>query len=89
VIREESQRLREPLNNIEEMLEEMKQKISGVKEMKQRVRNRKNNNISVTREVFATLRKVIDDREEQVISDIEEAAFKREKALQVISYIAM
>ena len=64
-------------------LEEMKQTISGVKEMKQQVRNRKDNNINVTREVFATLRKAIDEREEQTIDDIKEAAYEREKALEV------
>ena len=52
--------------------------------MQQRVRNRKDNNINVTREVFATLRKAIDEREEQTIADIEEEAYKREKALEVI-----
>ena len=66
-----------------ELLEEMKQAISGVKEMKQRVRKRKDNNINMTREVFATLRKAIDEREEQTIGDIKEAAYEREKALEV------
>ena len=42
--------------------------------MKQRVRNRKDNNINVTREVFATLCKAIDEREEQTIDDIKETA---------------
>ena len=70
-----------------ELLEEMKRAISGVKEMKQRVRNRKDNNINVTREVFATLRKAIDEREEQTITDIEEEAYKRGKALEVIIVI--
>ena len=66
-----------------ELLEEMKRAVSRVKEMKQRVRNRKDNNINVTREVFATLRKAIDEREEQTIDDIKEAAYKREKVLEV------
>ena len=35
------------------------------------------------REVFATLRKAIDEREEQTIGDIKEAAYEREKALEV------
>ena len=65
------------------LLEEMKRAISGVKEMKQRVRNRKDNNINMTREVFATLRKAIDEREEQTIDDIKETAYEREKALEV------
>ena len=51
--------------------------------MKQRVRNRKDDIINVTREMFATLRKAIDEREEETIEDIEEAAYKREKALEV------
>ena len=51
--------------------------------MKQRVRNRKDNNINVTREVFATLRKAIDEREEKTIDDIKKAAYEREKALEV------
>ena len=82
-IHEETRRLGEATNSMVELLEEMKRAISGVKEMKQRVRNRKDNNINVTREVFATLRKAIDEREEQTIDDIKEAAYEREKAVQV------
>ena len=82
-IHEETRRLGETTDSVVELLEEMKQAISGVKEMKQRVRNRKDNNINVTREVFATLRKAIDEREEQTIAVIEEGAYKREKALEV------
>ena len=66
-----------------ELLEEMKRAIFGVKEMKQRVKNRKDNNINVTRETFTTLRKVIDEREEQTIADIKEEAYRRERALEV------
>ena len=82
-IHEETRRLGEATDSMVEVLEEMKRAISGVKELKQRVRNRKDNNINVTREVFATLRKAIDEREEQTIADIEEGAYKREKALEV------
>ena len=82
-IHEETRRLGEAIDSMVELLKEMKQVISGVKEMRQRVRNRKDNNINVTREVFATLRKAIDEREEQTITDIEEGAYKREKALEV------
>ena len=83
-IHEETRRLGEATDSMVELLEETKRVISGVKEMKQRVRNRKDNNINVTREVFATLRKAIDEREEQTITDIQEEAYKREKALEVI-----
>ena len=55
--------------------------------MKQRVRNRKDNNITVTREIFTTLREAIDEREEQIITDINERAYRRERALEVISNI--
>ena len=82
-IHEETRRLGEATDSVVELLEEMKQAISGVKEMKQRMRNRKDNNINVTREVFDILRKAIDEREEQTIADIEEGAYKREKALEV------
>ena len=82
-IHEETRGLGEATDSVVEVLGEMKQAISGVKEMKQRVRNRKDNNINVTRDVFATLRKAIDEREEQTIADIEEEAYKREKALEV------
>ena len=81
--RHEYTALGEATNSMAELLEETKRAISGVKEMKQRVRNRKDNNINVTREMFATLRKAIDEREEQTIADIEEGAHKREKALEV------
>ena len=82
-IHEETRRLGEATNSMAELLEETKRAISGVKEMKQRVRNRKDNNINVTREAFATLRKAIDETEEQTIADIEEGAYKSEKALEV------
>ena len=82
-IHEETRRLGEANDSMAELLEEMKRAIFGVKEMKERVRNGKDNNINVTREVFATLRKVIDEREEKTIADIEEIAYKREKALEV------
>ena len=82
-IHEETRRLGETMESVVELLEEMKRAISGVKEMKQRVRKRKDNNINITREVFATLRKAIDEREEQTIGDIKETAYKREKALEV------
>ena len=82
-IHEETRRLGETTESVVELLEEMKRAISGVKEMKQRVRKRKDSNINMTREVFATLRKAIDEREEQTIGDIKEAAYKREKALEV------
>ena len=82
-IHEETRRLGETTEGVVDLLEEMKRAISGVKEMKQRVRKRKDNNINMTREVFATLRKAIDEREEQTIGDIKEAAYKREKALEV------
>ena len=80
---EETQRLREATDSVVELLEEMKRAISGVKEMKQRVKNRKDNNINVTREMFTTLRKAIDGREEQTITDIKEGAYRRERALEV------
>ena len=83
-IHEETRRLGEATDSMVELLEEMKRAISGVKEMKQRVRNRKDNNINVTREVFATLRKAIDESEEKAIADIEEGAYNTEKALEVI-----
>ena len=82
-IHEETRRLGVATDSMVELLEDMKRAISGVKEMKQRVRNRKDNNINVTREVFATLRKAIDEREEETIGDIKEGAYKREKALEV------
>ena len=54
---EESRRLGGVTDSVVELVEEMKRAISGVKEMKQRVRNRKDSNINVTREMFTTLRK--------------------------------
>ena len=82
-IHEETRRLGQATDSVVGLMEEMKRAISGVKEMKQRVRNRKDNNINVTREVFGTLRKALDEREEQTIDDIKEAAYEREKALEV------
>ena len=82
-IHEETRKLVETTEGTVKLLEEMKRAISGVKEMKQRVTKRKDNNINMTREMFAILRKAIDEREEQTIGDIKEAAYKREKALEV------
>ena len=82
-IHKETQRLGEKTESMVEQLEEMKRAISSVKEMKQRVRKRKDGNINLTREVFATLRKAIDKKEKQTIDHIKEAAHKREKALEV------
>ena len=83
---EEIRRLGEATDSVVELVEEMKRAISGVKEMRQRVRNRKDNNINVTREVFTTLRKAIDEREEQTIADIKEGAYRRERALEVMLF---
>ena len=80
-IYEETRRLGETTESVVELLEEMKRAICGVKEVKQRVRKRKDNNINMTREVFATLRKAIDEREEQTIDDIKKAAYERERKL--------
>ena len=85
-IHEETRRLGKTTDIVVDLLEKMKPAITRVKEMKQRVTNRKDNNITVTREVFARLRKAIDEREEQTLADIEEEAYKREKALEV-SYL--
>ena len=52
--------------------------------MKQRVRERKDNNINMTREVFANLRKAIDERKEQTIGDIKEAAYKEREGFRGI-----
>ena len=82
-IHEETRRLGKATDMVVDLLEKMKPAITRVKEMKQRVMNRKDNNINVTREVFATLRKAIDEREKQTIANIEEEAYKREKALEV------
>ena len=84
---EETRRLGEATNSVVELQDEMKRAISGVKEMRQRVRNRKDNNINVTREMFTVLRKAIDEREEEMITDINERAYRRERALEVISSI--
>ena len=83
-IHEETRRLEEAADSVVGPLEEIKRAISRVKEMKQGVRNRKDNNINVTREVFATLCKAINEKEEQTIDDINEAAYEREKALEVL-----
>ena len=82
---EETRRLGEAADSTVELLEEIKRAVSGVKEMKQRVRNRKDDNINMAREVFArsTLRKALDEREEETIADIKEGADRTEKALEV------
>jgi len=66
------------------LLEETKQAVSVVKETRQRVRSRKEHNMEKTREAFNALRKVINEREEQLITDIKKVADKRENALKVL-----
>jgi len=73
---------------LEARLEEMKRALSVVKETRQRARNRKEQNMERTREVFNALRKVIDKREEQVIAHIKKEADKRENTLKVLYYRA-
>ena len=80
---EETQKLGKAINDVTELMKDMKKAIYKIKDVKQRVSNRKDDNINKTREVFATLHKAIDEREEQTIADIKEAAYKRERALEV------
>ena len=83
VIHEEIRRVGDVETDIAELLEEMKQEISRMKEIRQTMRNRKDKNITVAKEVFATLRKAIDEREEEIISDLKTEGNKREKVLEV------
>lgn len=83
VFHEEVRKLEKATGNVVDILEEVKQAISGVKEMRQRVRNRRDCNVNVTREMFAILRQAIDEKEEQTIVDIKEGANYTEKALEV------
>jgi len=86
VTSEETRRLEEAENHVTRLLEETKGTVSVVKEMRQRVKYRREHNMERTREVFNALRKTIDDQEEQVIGDIKKGADKREKALKVLLY---
>ena len=81
---EETRRLGEAMGHMTGLLEETKRAVSVVKEMRQRVRSRKEHNMERTREVFNALRKVIDEREEQVITDITKGADNRENTLKVL-----
>jgi len=84
VMDEETRRLEEATDHVMGLLEETKRAVYVVKEMRQRVENKKKQNMEKTREIFNTLRKVIDQREEQVIADIQEDTDKRDKALKVL-----
>ena len=86
---EETRRLGEGTDHMMGLLEETKRAVSVVKEMRQRVRNRKEHNMERTREMFNALRKVIDEREEQVIANIKKGADKRENTLKVLHYITV
>jgi len=86
VTKEETRRLGEATDHMTKLLEETKRAVSVVKETRQRARNRKEQNMERTREVFNALRKVIDEREEQVIANIKEEAEKRENTLKVLYY---
>jgi len=67
-------------------LEEMRHAMFAVKKMSQSVRRRKEQNLKRTKEAFSVLRKVIDKREEQMMTSIVKAADKRERALKVGIY---
>jgi len=86
VTSEEIRRLGEATDHMTSLLEETKRAMSVVKETRQRARNRKEQNMERTREVFNALRKVIDEREEQVIAHIKKEADKRENTLKVLYY---
>jgi len=89
IANEESRRLEEASGHVMGLLEETKQAVYVVKEMRQRVQNRKKRNMEKTKEVFSTLRRVIDQQEEQVIADIKEGTDKRDKALKVLLHYGM
>jgi len=80
---EEMLKLGEAAHHVMIMLEETKQAVSVVKEMRQRVKSRKEYNVERARDVFNSLRKFINEREELVIKDIEKGAEKKENALKV------
>lgn len=82
-IHEEVERIEKTTNGVVGLLEEMKRAMSGVKEMKQRVRSRKDSSIDMTRKMFATLRHIVDEKERQTIADIRKGADDTEKALEV------
>jgi len=83
VIGEENQRLKETADRVMNLLEEAKEVISSVKKMRQRVRTRKDQNMEKTKKMFNILRKIIDEREEQVITDVTKEADEKDKALKV------
>lgn len=87
LIQEEIHRIGQLAGNVSELSKELKREISTLKEIKQKVRNRKNENVDVTKEIFASLRKALDEREEQIISDIKTQGERRENILEV--YIIM
>lgn len=87
LIQEEIHRIGQLAGNVLELSKELKREISTLKEIKQKVRNRKNENVDVTKEIFASLRKALDEREEQIIRDIKTEGERRENILEV--YIIM
>ena len=87
VIDEEVQRVEGVEADIAELLEETRQQIFRIREVKQTIRDRKEKNINMTREVFATLRKAIDEQEEQIITDLHMESNKRKKVLEVGSQV--
>jgi len=83
IVTEEKLKLGKATNHVMIMLEETKEAVSVVKEMRQRVKSRKEHSIERARDVFNSLRKVIDEREKLIIADINRGAEKRENALKV------
>ena len=83
LIQEETHRIGGLASHVSDMSEEVKREVSILKEIKQNVRNRKNENVDATREIFASLRKAIDEREVKIITDIKAEGERREKVLEV------
>ena len=87
MIDDETWQLEEAGDGLVDLFKDVKRTVSGVQEMKQRVRRKKDDDVNVTRQVFSVIRKAIDEREEEAIAGIREEADKKEKSLEVAIYL--
>ena len=61
VIYDETWQLEEAGDGLVDLLEDIKRTVSGVQEMKRRVRSKKDDDVNVTRQVFSVLRKAVNE----------------------------
>jgi len=83
---EEGESLGEVSSNIAKLLEETKQALYRTKEIKNSVLSNRDATMERTKKLFNAFRRKINEREQQILEEIKQAADKKERAIKVTSY---